>query len=105
MPVESPPFQIHVTEERCECLKCERVIPRHRVVKNLINSRIIAPTQQRVRAHCEHCDTLFEVIRELQNGCWTIPTGNNAVTIVTDPNVIASFLRRIAHLTGDKQIA
>jgi hypothetical protein len=103
MQTATPTTDLIVTTETAYCLTCGGVIPAANIGRNLIPLKRgeIRPTQQVVRAYCEHCRRLYEVRRELSGGSWVPLTD---VTVVTDGPKLTSFLARLAHLRGDIQI-
>lgn len=90
---------ITAAEESCQCLKCNKEIPRECIVKN-IKPDVLGDTVQTVLAWCDHCKTLYEARRVLRGGCWGLTGG---VKIVNNAKRISSFMARLDHLRGDKQ--
>jgi hypothetical protein len=100
-PPKSPDAAAAIQGERCECLRCERVIPTHLVLKNWINQNLATLTVQRVRFKCPHCDMIYVAERKLSNG-FLVPAGE--VRVMTEAREIEKFNRVIDQLTGGRQI-
>ena len=104
MPATKEPTIAFASVEEAYCRCCDsRIAPDH-IARNLlpVPKDAVAPaTRQKVRAWCEHCDRLYEAVRELSGGTWTLLSD---VELVTDPKRVAAFKARIAHLRGDIQI-
>jgi hypothetical protein len=87
--------------EQLRCLRCNSIIAREAVSRNLVDKRNNCGTVQEVKAYCDHCDTLYLTNRVLSNGQY-VPHGD--VRIVTSREIRERFLARLAHLRGDSQV-